>query len=128
MANNELVFMGEMDNWPHLYAVAATGGDARLLTPGHFMVENVVLSPDHRTLVYSANSGEGAGDEDRRHLFRVGTDGHAPEALTSGDGLEWSPAALAGARSLTWSQAHSGLLLWQFWRGPEKAMCSIPGV
>jgi dipeptidyl aminopeptidase/acylaminoacyl peptidase len=98
MANNDLVFMAEMDNWPHLYAVAATGGDARLLTPGHFMVESVALSPDHRSLVYTANSGEGAGDEDRRHLFRVGTDGHAPQALTSGDGLEWSPAALAGGK------------------------------
>jgi len=95
MADNKLVFLAETDNWPHLYAVDTVGGDARLLTPGHFMVENVVATPDHRKLVYSANAGETADDEDRRHLFRVGTDGHAPEALTSGDSLEWSPAALA---------------------------------
>jgi dipeptidyl aminopeptidase/acylaminoacyl peptidase len=94
MADNKLVFLAETDNWPHLYAVDTVGGDARLLTPGHFMVENVVLTPDHRSLVYSANAGETAGDEDRRHLFRVGTDGHAPEPLTHGDSLEWSPAAL----------------------------------
>jgi dipeptidyl aminopeptidase/acylaminoacyl peptidase len=93
-ADNKLVFLAETDNWPHLYAVETAGGDARLLTPGHFMVENVVLSPDRRSLVYSANTGKTADDEDRRHLFRVGTDGHAPEPLTSGDSLEWSPAAL----------------------------------
>ena len=98
MADNHLVFLAETDNWPHLYAVDTAGGDARLLTPGHFMVENVVLAPDHRSLVYSANTGETRDDEDRRHLFRVATDGHAPQPLTSGDSLEWSPAALTEGR------------------------------
>jgi dipeptidyl aminopeptidase/acylaminoacyl peptidase len=98
MADNRLVFLAETDNWPHLYAVDTAGGDARLLTPGHFMVENVVLAPDHRSLVYSANTGETRDDEDRRHLFRVGTDGRAPQPLTSGDSLEWSPAALTEGR------------------------------
>jgi dipeptidyl aminopeptidase/acylaminoacyl peptidase len=98
MADNKLVFLAETDNWPHLYALDTVGGDARLLTPGHFMVENVVLSPDRRSLVYSANTGEAKGDEDRRHLFRVGTDGHAPQSLTSGDSLQWSPAALTEGR------------------------------
>ena len=97
-ADDKLAFLAETDDWPHLYAVDITGGDARLLTPGRFMVENVVLTPDRRSLVYSANSGETADDSDRRHLFRVGTDGHAPEPLTRGDSLEWSPAALAGGR------------------------------
>jgi dipeptidyl aminopeptidase/acylaminoacyl peptidase len=95
MPDGKLVFLAELDNWPHLYAVDAAGGDARLLTPGNFMVENTALSPDHRALVYSANTGNTADDEDRRHLFRVGTDGRAPEPLTSGPGLEWSPVALA---------------------------------
>jgi len=94
MDDNKLVFLAETDNWPHLYAVDTAGGDAHLLTPGNFMVENVVVAPDRRSLVYSANTGKTAGDEDRRHLFRVGTDGHAAEPLTSGDSLEWSPAAL----------------------------------
>jgi dipeptidyl aminopeptidase/acylaminoacyl peptidase len=98
MADGKLVFLAELDNWPHLYAVDTGGGDARLLTPGSFMVENIALSPDHRTLVYSANTGNTADDEDRRHLFRVGTSGRAPEPLTGGDGLEWSPAALADGK------------------------------
>jgi dipeptidyl aminopeptidase/acylaminoacyl peptidase len=98
MADNQLVFLAETDNWPHLYAVNAAGGDARLLTPGHFMVENVVSTPDRHNLVYSANTGATADDEDRRHLFRVGLDGRAPEPLTTGNSLEWSPAALAGGK------------------------------
>jgi dipeptidyl aminopeptidase/acylaminoacyl peptidase len=98
MADGKLVFLAELDNWPHLYAVDAAGGDARLLTPGLFMVDNTALSTDHRTLVYSANTGNTADDEDRRHLYRVGTDGRAPEMLTSGQGLEWSPIALAGGK------------------------------
>jgi dipeptidyl aminopeptidase/acylaminoacyl peptidase len=97
-ADNHLVFLAEIDNWPHLYAVETAGGDARLLTPGPFMVENVVLTPDRRSLVYSANAGATVDDEDRRHLFRVGTDQQAPVPLTSGDSLEWSPAALADGK------------------------------
>jgi len=98
MANDKLVFLAETDNWPHLYAVDVKGGAATLLTPGRFMVENVAMSPDRTVLVYSANTGGAAGDEDRRHLFRVRMDGAAPEALTSGESLEWSPAALAGGK------------------------------
>jgi dipeptidyl aminopeptidase/acylaminoacyl peptidase len=103
MADNQLVFLAETDNWPHLYAVDATGGEPQLLTPGSFMVENVSVSPDHRSLIYSANTGKLPGDDDRRHLFRVApsdreTAARAPEPLTTGTDLEWSPATLAGNR------------------------------
>ena len=95
MADNQLVFLTEMDNWPHLYSIAVKGGTLRKLTQGNFMVENVTQSPDRQALIYSANTGDTAGDDDRRHLFRVDTGGHV-EQLTRGDGLEWSPAALMG--------------------------------
>ena len=105
-AGNQLVFLSELDNWPHLYAIPATGGQAHLLTPGNFMVEEVSLTPDHRALVYSANTGHTPDaplgntldDTDRRHLFRVRTDGSAPEPLTTGTSLEWSPAALGNGK------------------------------
>ena len=42
-----------------------------LLTPGAFMVEHASLTPDGRTLVYSANAGTDRHDIDRRHLFKV---------------------------------------------------------
>src|SRR6185436_10062982 len=51
-AGDRLVFLANLDNWPHLYSVPATGGDPLLLTPGKFMVEFVKLSPDGRFVVY----------------------------------------------------------------------------
>lgn len=95
-SGDRLVFVSMADNWPHLYSVPAAGGAATLLTPGGYMVEHMSLSPDARSIVYSANTGTTPDDDDRRHLFRVATDGSgAPTAVTSGTGLEWRPAALA---------------------------------
>ncbi len=95
-AQDRLTFLSAQTNWQQLYSVPAAGGAAKALTSGDFMVEHLSLSPDGRTLVYSANTGAGKDDDDRRHLFRVPTDGTAtPVAVTSGDGLEWYPAALA---------------------------------
>ena len=88
---DRLVFTAELDNWPHLYSVAAAGGDATLLTPGQFMVEHVTESRDGKYMVYDANTGATANDLERRHLFRVPVDRAAPEELTGGTTLEWSP-------------------------------------
>lgn len=96
-ADDRLTFRAELDGWPHLYSVrAAGGGEPTLLTPGDYMVEHVSMSPDRRSLLYSANSGSQAGDTDRRHLFRVAVDQPRPVALTPGTGLEWLPRQLAG--------------------------------
>jgi dipeptidyl aminopeptidase/acylaminoacyl peptidase len=96
--SGRLVFLAYLDDWPHLYSVAAAGGAPVLLTPGPFMVEHVVLSADRRFVVYDANAGTTEGDGDRRHLFRVPVDRAAPAALTSGDSLEWTPVAAAADR------------------------------
>jgi dipeptidyl aminopeptidase/acylaminoacyl peptidase len=93
-AGDKLTFRAEMDGWPHLYSVPATGGDATLLTPGNFMVEHVSMTPDHRALLYSANTGATEGDIDRRHIFRVAIDKAGPTPLTPGSGLEWTPVGI----------------------------------
>ncbi|HSR50090.1 MAG TPA: prolyl oligopeptidase family serine peptidase [Acidobacteriota bacterium] len=89
-----LVFPWERDGWTHLWAVQADGGNARLLTPGGFEVEQVSLSADGRDLVYSSNQD----DIDRRHLWRVSAAGGAPVQLTSGASNQWSPTPLADGR------------------------------
>jgi dipeptidyl aminopeptidase/acylaminoacyl peptidase len=71
-----------------LYSVPASGGEAMLLTRGEFEVEDVALAPGAREIIYSSNQG----DLDRRHLWRVAAAGGAPSAVTSGDGIECSPA------------------------------------
>ena len=92
-AGDRLVFLADLDNWPHLYSIAASGGTPLLLTPGTFMVEHVAISRDRKFLIYDANTGTTTDDGDRRHLFRVPVDAAQPVALTSGSRLEWSPVA-----------------------------------
>jgi dipeptidyl aminopeptidase/acylaminoacyl peptidase len=92
-AGDRIVFLADLDNWPHLYSVAEKGGLPLLLTPGKFMVEHVTLSRDRMEMIYSANTGATPNDGDRRHIFRVGVISNRPQAITSGEGIEWEPAA-----------------------------------
>ena len=88
---DRLVFPAENDGWLHFYSVPATGGAARLLTPGPFEIEYATSSADGARIVYAAN----ARDIDRRHLWRLETsEGHI-EPLTQGAGIETQPALLA---------------------------------
>ena len=91
-AKNRIVFSSEQDGWNHLYSVATTGGPATLLTPGKFETEDVTLSVDRTSVIYSSNQD----DVDRRHLWRVGVDGGTPLAITRGETMEWSPLEVAG--------------------------------
>jgi dipeptidyl aminopeptidase/acylaminoacyl peptidase len=59
------------------------------------MVEHVAMTPDRRSLLFSANVGSTPGDIDRRHILRVDVDRAGPVELTSGIGQEWQPAALS---------------------------------
>lgn len=95
---DRLIFTAYLDEWPHLYSMPAEGGAPTLLTPGQFMVEHVAESRDHRYVLYDANTGATAGDDDRRHVFRVPIDRPTPEAATAGESLEWTPVSAAGDR------------------------------
>ena len=107
-SGNRIVFPWERDGWTHLYSVAAEGGAAMLLTPGEFEVEHVSYSQDASEIVYSSNQG----DIDRRHIWRVASDGgRAPKAVTSGAGLEWSPVLVNGGLAYLCADA----------RGPARA-------
>jgi dipeptidyl aminopeptidase/acylaminoacyl peptidase len=90
-----LVFPWERDGWTHLYAVAAAGGEPRLLTPGEGEVEFVALKPDGRTLVYNANHS----DISRRDLYEV-TAGGNPRPLTTGNFVEWAPTPSGDGRQI----------------------------
>jgi dipeptidyl aminopeptidase/acylaminoacyl peptidase len=69
------------------------------------MVDSIALSPDGRQVVYAANSGGDAADDDRRHLFRVPVDAARPVPLTSGAGLEWMPAVTGDGGSVVFVSA-----------------------
>ncbi len=86
-AGDRIVFPWERTGWAHLYAVSATGGPARELTPGAYEVFNTALSPDRTQIVYSANVAE----TDRWHLWEIAAAGGAPHALTRGASIEDYP-------------------------------------
>jgi dipeptidyl aminopeptidase/acylaminoacyl peptidase len=95
-AGNRILFASEQDGWNHLYSIPAAGGTATLLTPGEFEVEDVTVSRDAHSVIYSSNQD----DIDRRHLWRVRIDGGKPEALSKGETMEWTPVELADGRTI----------------------------
>ncbi|MGI8510217.1 MAG: S9 family peptidase [Gemmatimonadaceae bacterium] len=99
-AGDRLVFLSDVDGWPHLYSIPEAGGTPILLTPGSFMVEYIAVAPDRASIVYNANTGATPGDGDRRHLFRVPVDRGAPVELTSGSGIQWTPAVTGDGQTV----------------------------
>ena len=98
-AGDRIAFLSYHDGWPHLYSMTAAGSDAPiLLTPGDHMAEYITLSRDGRHLLYAGNLGNTPGDIDRRHVVRVPVDRAAPEVVTPGTGLEWTPVSLGSGR------------------------------
>jgi dipeptidyl aminopeptidase/acylaminoacyl peptidase len=128
VAADQLVFKGEQDNWPHLYAVSANGGPARLLTPGPFMVEDNAISPDLRSAIYSANTGSIAGDDDRRHSFRVDVTTGTITQLASGASSEWQPVGLAdNGAAFDRATAQQPPLVTVLSGGTQRALNSLSG-
>ena len=66
------------------------------------MVEYLKLTPDRKSVVYNANTGPERDDIDRRHLFRVPVDTPRAEELTSGKGIEWTPATTGDGRTIAY--------------------------
>jgi dipeptidyl aminopeptidase/acylaminoacyl peptidase len=99
--------------------VPAQGGEALLLTPGDFEVENAVLAPDRREVIFNSNQG----DIDRRHLWRVGVAGGPPAAVTKGRGIDagiqWMPAVTSDGKATAWFQADA--------RRPAEAVIRLEG-
>lgn len=103
-ADGQLVFIWERDGWNHLYTVNPQRGEAELLTPGEFEVEDVAMTLDGKALLFSSNQG----DSERRHLWRVPVTGGKPVALPRGPGIEWSPIAAGDGKTVVFlrSDAH----------------------
>lgn len=101
-AAGRIVFVSYMDGWPHIYSVSEAGGEPLLLTPGNYMAEFITMSPDRRHMVFMANAGSDPNDIDRRHIVKVPVDRAAPEVLTPGQGLEFTPVVTGDGRSIVY--------------------------
>jgi len=106
-AGGRIAFLSEMDGWPHLYSISENGGEPTLLTPGKYMAEYVRMSPDGKWLAFAGNAGSDADDIDRRHVVKVPVDRAAPEVLTPGTGLEWTPAFTSDGNAIAFIGATS---------------------
>jgi len=84
---DRIIFSSEQDGRNHLYSIPSGGGFPTILTPGQFDIEDVALSADRLSVIYTSNQE----DIDRRHVWRVGVDGNKPQAVTKGDTIEWAP-------------------------------------
>jgi dipeptidyl aminopeptidase/acylaminoacyl peptidase len=104
-ANGRIVFLSYADGWPHLYSVSEGGGAPMLLTPGRYMAEYISLAPDGRSLLFAANAGTTPDDLERRHVVRVPVDRAAPEVLTPGTGLEWTPVMTGDGQRIAFISA-----------------------
>ena len=94
--NGRIIFASEKEGRNHLYSIDADGGAAQLLTPGDFDVEEVTLSGDRKSILYTSNQN----DVDRRHIWRVSATGGDPQALTSGETIEWNPVGTSDGKNL----------------------------
>jgi len=95
-ADDRLVFYSEHDGWMHLYSVSIKGGNAICLTPGEYEVEDAILSPDRRSVIFNSNNR----DINRRHLWSVAVKGGKLRQLTQGSGIEWSPVVISAGKEL----------------------------
>jgi dipeptidyl aminopeptidase/acylaminoacyl peptidase len=105
-ASENVIFCSEQDGRNHLYVIPAQGGKATLLTPGDFDVEDVALSPDNGTVLYTSNQD----DAERRHIWEnhvnSGTESGKnlnptkPISLTKGSTVEWLPVMLADGKTV----------------------------
>jgi dipeptidyl aminopeptidase/acylaminoacyl peptidase len=110
---NRLVIASEQDGWQHLYALnPEPGASPQLLTPGNCEVEQWSFTPDGKSVLFNSN----CGDVDRRHLWQVSLSGGAPKAVSTGEGIEWAPVALADGTHLAYIASDA--------RHPSRAMLS----
>lgn len=99
-ANDTIVMASEADGWQHLYALPASSGAPKLLTPGNCEVEQWSFTPDKKEILYNSN----CGDIDGRHIWRADLAGTFNKQRTWGGsfdlpgtamGVQWSPVALS---------------------------------
>ncbi len=101
------------DEWDRYYSLSLTSPTAKpvVITTTDGMIENptdVAFSADGKTVYYCTN----AKDIERRHIWAVPVGGGEPKQITTGTGIETSPAPLASGKGLatisaTWNMPNS---------------------
>ena len=111
-AQNPAPQEGPVDEWERYYSINLATPNAQpvLLTTTDGLIEDqtsVAISTDGQTLYYCTN----AKDIERRHIWAVPVSGGPPRQVTTGEGIETSPAPLASGTKLATLSAD--------WRTPQ---------
>jgi dipeptidyl aminopeptidase/acylaminoacyl peptidase len=101
VAGSRMLFFMEPNGWQHLFMLPLDGSASTpvSLTRGECEVEEPSVTPDGATVYVSAN----CGDIDRKHIWRVPTDGSAAAEIVSSaaspmaPSIESTPVAAGGA-------------------------------
>jgi hypothetical protein len=84
-ADGSLLWGSERSGFQHLYRMDADGRDARALTRGRWMVEDLLAVDEARGVVYVSGTRDGALES---HVYRVRLDGRGePERITRDAGM-----------------------------------------
>jgi dipeptidyl-peptidase-4 len=94
-AGDALLFQLEPEEWTRMYSLTTKTPNAQpiVLTPGEGQMEHTAISSDGKWLFYSTN----VGDIDRRHVWKVPTDGGDAVRVTNGE-IDTGPAVLASGK------------------------------
>lgn len=83
-----IIFFSEHTGWNHVFSITPTGTDLKDITPGDGEVENIVVDPSGTNIYFDGNRE----DINRRHIWKSDVTKGMPVAVTTGDGIETSPA------------------------------------
>ncbi len=105
-AGGRVIFCSEKDGRNRLYMLSPSSGEPVPLTLGDFDVEDVAVSQDRTTLLYTSNQG----DPDRRHIWMIRLNWFDPVPkpgminshfrVSGGDTIEWRPLMLADGKTI----------------------------
>jgi dipeptidyl-peptidase-4 len=104
LADGSLLWGSERSGFQHLYRMDADGRDARALTRGKWMVEDLLAVDEARGVVFFSGTKDGALE---RHVYRVRLDGRGePERLTRDAGMHAASFDAKAERFVSlWSNA-----------------------
>jgi dipeptidyl aminopeptidase/acylaminoacyl peptidase len=109
--NNTIIFPWEKTGWMHLYSIQIDAKKINELTPGNGEVETMRMDADQETITYVTN----ISDSNRRHIWKINTNGGKPVLFTPGKGIDYNPVTLQNG-GIAYLSASSTQPAWPYYK------------